>query len=87
LEKDVADHSTVARKIFSISSYRVVRRARKINYSALTEILVWDYAPRGLLINHGTLFVRCMKKGFGFDNGRRVGSVADKLGSDDVRTG
>jgi len=23
----------------------------------------WNYAPRGLLVNHGTLFVRRMKKG------------------------
>jgi len=40
-----------------------MRRARKINNSALADILVWNYAPQGLLIDHGTLFVRCMKKG------------------------
>lgn len=36
------------------------------------------------VVDHGTLFVRCMKE---FDDGRRVGSVADYLGSDDVRAG
>ena len=35
------------------------------------------------MVDHGTLFVRCMKE---FDDGRGVGSVADYLESD-VRAG